>query len=150
MNYFSWFRTGLALMLTAVSCSTFPATSAKDIDVAKAEIFMPQNNASTTGSKMTIYNRSAKPLIISGVTSDRFKHVMLHTTKYEGGKREMYPVQSITVAAHQKLALTPNTSHIMLMGFTQALKIGELVSLSLHTNQGNVAVIARVAPMHLR
>jgi len=150
VSYFSWFRTSLSLVLLAFSLSSFAATSVKDIEVAKAEIFMPQSNSTATGAKMTIYNRSDKPLIISDVTSDRFKHSMLHGTKYVVGKREMYEVQTITVPAHQKLALTPNTTHIMLMGLTQPLQMGELISLSLNTNQGRVTVIARVAAMHLR
>lgn len=150
MHISSWFRTSLALMCFVVSFNTFAETLVNEIEIAKAEIFMPQNSASATGSKMTIYNRSGNPLIIDDVTSARFKQIMLHATRFEGGKREMYPVQTITVAAHHTLALTPNTSHIMLAGFTQPLQMGDLVNLTLHTNQGELLVIARVVPMHLR
>ncbi|SIO92991.1 copper chaperone PCu(A)C [Vibrio spartinae] len=150
MTNFSWCRMGLIFVLMAVTRMVFAATLAENIEVGKAEIFMPQRNASATGSKMTIYNRSDKPLIIREVTGQRFKQIMLHATTYKSGQREMYPVEQITVAAHQKLALTPNTSHIMLMGFTRPLQRGEFVSLILHTNQGLVRVIARVVPMSIR
>ncbi len=147
---FSWCRMGLIVMLMSVASVGFAATSAENIEVGKAEIFMPQPNASATGSKMTIYNRSDKPLVIREVTGPRFKQIMLHGTTYKSGQREMYPVDQITVAAHQKQALTPNTSHIMLMGFTRPLQTGEFVSLILHTNQGLVRVIARVVPISIR
>ncbi|SJN54879.1 hypothetical protein VR7878_00970 [Vibrio ruber DSM 16370] len=150
MANFSWRRVVGFLSFMVVTSVTFPATSAEKIEVGKAQIFMPQRNASSTGSKMTIYNRSEQPLIIREVTGERFKQVMLHITTYQSGKREMHPVDQITIAAHQRLALTPNTSHIMLMGFTQPLQMGELVSLTLHTNQGLVPVIARVVPMSIR
>ncbi|WP_059121315.1 copper chaperone PCu(A)C [Vibrio sp. MEBiC08052] len=150
MTNFSWRRAAGIFIFMVVTSVTFAATSAENIEVGKAQIFMPQRHASSTGSKMTIYNRSEQPLMIREVTSQRFQHIMLHTTTYQSGKREMHPVDQITVAAHQKLALTPNTSHIMLMGFTQPLQMGELVSLILHTNQGPVTVIARVVPMSIR
>ncbi|WP_038183716.1 copper chaperone PCu(A)C [Vibrio rhizosphaerae] len=150
MTNFLWWRTGLICMLMTVASAPFAAASTGEIEVGKAEIFMPQRNASGTGSKMTIYNRSDQPLMIRAVTGERFRQVMLHTTTYQSGKREMHPVDHITVAAHQKLALTPNTAHIMLMGFTRPLQMGELVSLILHTNQGSVTVIARVVPMSIR
>lgn len=143
-----WLLCGLLMVLVSVFSGTALAQSV-DIEVGQAEIFLPQNGASATGSKMTIYNRTDQSLVITKVQGKLFKHIMLHETVFEGGQRVMQPIAQITVKPHQQLALTPNTAHIMLMGLLRPLKQGELVPLTLVTNQGAVNVIARVVPMHL-
>lgn len=143
-------RISWLLVLSLWSLSLWAKTGSSAVEVGQAVIFLPQANAHATGSKMTIYNRSNEPLVIKKVTSDAFKHIMLHQTKFEGGQRVMYPIKTLTVDPHQKLAMTPNTVHIMLMGFKHPLQRGELIPLILITNQGQVPVVARVAPMYLR
>jgi len=150
MTITSCFRISWLLILATFSYSALAASTVDNVEVKKAEIFLPQVGSSATGSKMTIYNRTDKPLVIEKVQSDAFKKVMLHKTKFVEGKRIMYQVPSLTVPAHQQLALTPNTAHIMVMGFIHPLNKGDLVSLTLITNQGNVPIIARIVPMRLR
>ncbi|MZI94431.1 copper chaperone PCu(A)C [Vibrio sp. CAIM 722] len=150
MTRCSWLKQISVLLFSLVSMASFAAPTAHQIEVGQAEIFLPQAGAHATGSKMTIYNRSDKPLIINKVVGEEFKQIMLHKTKFEGGKRVMFMVKHLIIGPHQQLAMTPNTAHVMLMGFKHPLKKGELVSLTLMTNQGKVPVIARVAPMHLR
>jgi periplasmic copper chaperone A len=129
---------------------TYLTDGLPDIEVGQAAIFLPQYGASGTGSKMTIYNRSDKPLIIKQIVCDVFDSIMFHTTKFESGQRSMSPVGSLTVAAHHDLVLTPNTTHIMLMGIKRPLQSGEYLTLSLATNQGVLSVIAQVVPMTIR
>ncbi|MCA2018731.1 copper chaperone PCu(A)C [Vibrio tritonius] len=139
----------LVIMLVMMVAPNVVLAQSIHVEVGQAEIFMPQNGASATGSKMTIYNRTDKPLIITKVVGKLFKHTMLHETVFEGGQRVMRPIAELTVKPHQQLVLTPNTAHIMLMGLIRPLKRGELVPLTLVTNQGPVNAIARVVPMHL-
>ncbi|MCE0495701.1 copper chaperone PCu(A)C [Vibrio salinus] len=122
----------------------------KMIDVQNPVVFQLANGANATGSKMTIYNHTDKDLIIDGFTSNDFKRTMLHSTRYESGKRVMFHVDHITVPAHKKLALTPNTHHFMLFNPIHKLKTGEFLTLKVHTNQGEFDVIAQVVPRRLK
>ncbi len=145
-----------ALMVFAVGLMAMFTFSAQAIDLSKLVdvqnpvIFQLANGANATGSKMTIYNRSDKDLIIDGFKTDAFKKTMLHDTKYESGKRVMFHVDHITVPAHKQLALTPNTHHFMFMGPQHKIETGEFITLKVHTNQGEFDVLAQVVPRRLK
>lgn len=150
MHRRTWLKSLEVVLLALVSYPALAASNAANVEVGQARIFLPQSGAKATGSKMTVYNRSDKELIIYRVESDAFNKIMLHQSEFKGGKRVMEPVKQIRIAAHQRLAMTPNTVHVMFMDFVKPLKNGDLISFTLITNQGNVPVIARIAPMHLR
>lgn len=122
----------------------------KLIDVENPVVFQLAQGAKGTGSKMTIHNNTDKDLIIEGVSSELFKMTMLHNTKYESGKRVMFEVDKITVGAHKKLALTPNTHHLMLFKPLRKLVLYEFLTLKVKTNQGEFDIIAKVVPRRLK
>ncbi len=145
----------LRLLFMATLINVFHPVNAasmqiKGIEVENPVVFMLQPGAKGTGSKMTIYNRTDTDLVIDGFSSDTFAKTMLHSTRYEGGKRVMFHIDKITVPAHKQLALTPNTHHFMLFNPTRPLQIGDFVTLSLHTNQGELTVLAQVEPRQLK
>lgn len=122
----------------------------KLVEIENPVIFQLSLGAKATGSRMTIHNNSEQDLIIEGVHSDLFKMSMLHSTKYESGKRIMFEIDKITIPAHKKLALTPNTHHLMMFHPLRKLELNEFLTLTVKTNQGEFKIIAKVVEKQLR
>ncbi|PWI33277.1 copper chaperone PCu(A)C [Vibrio albus] len=120
------------------------------VDVENPMIFQLAQGANGTGSKMTIHNNTGKKLVITGLSSDVFGMTMLHSTKFESGKRVMFHIDEIAIPADKKLALTPNTHHLMLFNPKRTLELGEFLTLHIQTNQGEFNIIAQVVPRRLK
>ncbi|SHO55223.1 hypothetical protein VQ7734_00942 [Vibrio quintilis] len=140
----------LSLTLTSVSTAAEKQTLQQQIEVQNPVIFQLKPGAKGTGSKMTIYNNTDKKLVIDGFSCEGFAMTMLHQSKFEGGQRKMYEVSEISVPAHKKLALTPNTHHLMMFKPQHPLKTGEFLTMKVHTNQGEFKIIAKVVPHRLK
>lgn len=150
----AWFKYGVIALVVFGLSSAMAHEQANNerpkIEVANAQLFLLQPHASATGSRMTIYNRSDRKLVISAVHCQWFSKAMLHQTRFINGQRQMFAVKSISIAAHQQLALTPNTTHLMFMGPKRVIAQGDLIVLTLSTNVGPLKVVAKAVPMHLR
>ncbi|GAB2662439.1 copper chaperone PCu(A)C [Vibrio panuliri] len=141
----------LVITCFAMMSSAWASQNLQDkVEIESPVIFQLANGAKGTGSKMTIHNNSDQALIINGFKIDEFDKAMLHGTKYEAGKRKMFMVKSITIPAHKKLALTPNTHHFMMFAPKRALKVGEYLTMLVNTNQGDFKIIAQVVPRKLK
>lgn len=146
----------LAVSIIFTFCGAITSAQASDshlqkrIEVKNPVIFQLAEGAKGTGSKMTIYNNSDEDLIIEGFTSDVFKMTMLHGVKYESGKRIMFEIDKVTIVAHKKLALTPNTHHLMMFGPLRKLVLNEFLTLRVKSNQGEFDIIAKVVPRRLK
>lgn len=138
----------LLSLVPAVNAST--PTLQNKVQIDSPVIFQLASGAKGTGSKMTIYNNSDQTLIITGFHINEFDKTMLHSTKYEAGKRVMFMVKDITIPAGKKTALTPNTHHFMMFGPKRTLKLGEFLTMTVDTNQGQFKVIAQVVPRKLK
>ncbi|MBL4831744.1 MAG: copper chaperone PCu(A)C [Aliivibrio sp.] len=142
-----------AILVFSALVSTAQAENqnlAKQIEIENPVVMQLAQGAKGTGSKMTIHNNTDEDLIIESFSSELFKMTMLHSTKYESGKRVMFEIQSITIPAHKKLALTPNTHHLMLFNPLRKLVLGEFLTLKVTTNQGKFDIIAQVVPRRLK
>ena len=68
---------------------------------------------------------------LTGASSPVAKQAELHETIDTNGIMKMRPVQELTVAPDKPLLFAPGGYHVMLMGLTQTLKLGQTFPLTL-------------------
>jgi periplasmic copper chaperone A len=94
---------------------------------------------------LVLQNNGAAEDRLLSVESDIAKAIELHETKESGGMLEMSPVPNIPVPANGKAELKPGGFHIMLIGLTRELKVGDKVQLTLNFEKaGKIPVTAEV------
>lgn len=94
---------------------------------------------------MQIKNEASVVDELVAVRTDVATVVEFHETKEVEGKMKMSHVESIEVPANGQIALKPGHSHLMLIGLTRQLAVGEEVSLTLiFKNAGEIQVTAQI------
>ncbi len=95
---------------------------------------------------MTIRNPGSQPDRLVKATTDAAKAVELHTVSQDNsGVMAMHPVDGIDVPANGEATLQPGGFHIMLIGLTRDLNVGEQVTVTLTFAQaGDMTVAATV------
>lgn len=95
---------------------------------------------------MTIRNPGQQVDRLVNVASDAAKAAELHAVSQDkNGVMAMHPVDGIDVPANGEVALQPGGFHIMLIGLTRDLKVGDQVTVTLTFDKGgNLAVAATV------
>jgi copper(I)-binding protein len=100
---------------------------------------------------LTIVNKGSEADQLVSANSDVAKAIELHNVKMENNVMKMFQVPAIDVPANGKAELKPGGFHVMLIGLTRDLKVGEKVKLTLNFQKaGSVTLEAEVreAPMH--
>lgn len=80
---------------------------------------------------MTIRNPTATPDRLIKAQSDVAKVVELHNVAMKDGVMSMYPVEAIEVPANSEAVLKPGSFHVMLIGLTRDLVVGETMTVTL-------------------
>ncbi len=80
---------------------------------------------------VTLHNHGESNDKLVGASSSVAKSVQLHTHKYENGIMRMRHIKSITIPGKGSATLKPGGDHIMLMGLTKKLKMGNSFPLTL-------------------
>ena len=100
------------------------------------------------GGYVTLHNTGDTTVTLTGATSARYGHVMLHQSTTEGGMGRMSMVEQLAIPAHGSVALAPGGYHLMLMQATKAVNAGETVPVTLDFADGShlpVEFLARPA-----
>ena len=94
---------------------------------------------------MVLQNNGAAEDKLLSVESDVAKTIELHETKESNGMMAMSPVPNVPVPAYGKAELKPGGYHVMLIGLTRELKVGDKVQLTLNFEKaGKIPVTAEV------
>ena len=94
---------------------------------------------------MVLQNNGAAEDKLLSVESDVAKTIELHETKESNGMMAMSPVPNVSVPANGKAELKPGGYHVMLIGLTRELKVGDKVQLTLNFEKaGKIPVTAEV------
>jgi periplasmic copper chaperone A len=94
---------------------------------------------------LVIQNNGAAEDKLLSVESDVAQTIELHETKETNGMMAMSPVPNIPVPANGKAELKPGGFHVMLIGLTRELKVGDKVQLTLNFEKaGKIPVTAEV------
>ena len=85
----------------------------------------------TSAVYFMIVNDGGAADTLTGASSAVAKMAELHQTRFVGDVAEMAPVARVDIPAHGQFEFKPEGYHVMLMGLTQELKVGETISLTL-------------------
>ncbi len=102
-------------------------------------------NTMLSAAYMTIHNEGGEDDRLLSASSDIAAAVELHNVKMENDVMSMFQVPFIAVPADEHATLKPGSYHIMLIGVTRELKVGDHVSLTLNFEKaGSVTLEAEV------
>jgi copper(I)-binding protein len=135
----------LALAALAV-CACDQARPAAGVQVEDA--YLPAPPGDVAAVYFRVRDRSGAGDTLVGVQSPRAA-AMLHQTVIEGGTAQMRPAEDgLPVPPGGVLELRPGGAHVMLMGISEPLAVGETVPLELHFERaGTVTVQAPVVSL---
>lgn len=99
-----------------------------------------------TGAFMQIRNTTDRADVLLSASSEVAAEVQIHETSMQGGVMSMAEVSGVEIPAAGMAELKPGGYHIMLIGLTQELKVGDTVTLVLtFENAGEITVQAPVS-----
>ena len=136
---------GIVLVLAVVvaACGS-TTTSTSGITVSEAWVRNPPIADQPGAAYLVIQNGGSADKLLS-VTSDVAQMIELHQSMESGGMMQMSPVSNIEVPANGKVELKPGGFHMMLMGLTRPLKLGDKVQFTLNFEKaGKIPVTAEV------
>jgi copper(I)-binding protein len=88
-----------------------------------------------------ITSHAPGPFRLLGATSPAFGDVMVHRSLEESGVTHMAHVDGVDLNPGQSVAFAPGGYHLMLMGRTQELHVGEEVPVTLRFNDDQTLVV---------
>ena len=91
---------------------------------------------SVSAAFMILHNHVIKERSIVAAYSDVAAAVELHNHIMEDGMMKMRRVDAIVIPGHGEVVLQPGGSHIMLIGLTRSLEMGEKVAIELEFADG--------------
>ena len=113
-----------------IAARALAAESAITIDDAWARPSLGAGGASAV--YFILHNKGKEPDTLTRVTTPAATNAALHETRIENGVAKMLPVQSVEIPAGGSFAFAPKGPHVMLMGLTAPLKVGDSIALTLH------------------
>jgi copper(I)-binding protein len=133
----------IGALLAALAAPAFAAENTITVDGAWARPSLGAGGASA--AYFTIHNHGADADTLTGVSTPSATAAALHESRLENGVAKMLPVQSVDIPAGAAVALEPRGKHVMLMGLTQPLKVGDSIVLTLKLkNAGAINVTAPI------
>jgi len=137
---------GVVLMLAAVmaACGGSSDSTTSGLTVSDAWVRSPITPDQPGAAYLVIQNDGTADKLLS-VTSDVAQTIELHESMMSGNMMQMSPVPNIEVPANGKAELKPGGFHMMLIGLTRPLKVGDKVQLTLNFEKaGKIPVTADV------
>ena len=108
-----------------------------DLQIIHANIPAPMGTAQAAAGYMGISNAGDHPDTLIGVEVGFAAQATLHTTEFSAdGVASMTPVEALEIPAGDTILLEPGGYHIMLMGLTQPLNVGDMLPATLIFEQG--------------
>lgn len=139
----AWAR---AAMMAPAAGAMATATPAAMLDATPAGDAMGMGMGGVNSAiYMTIQNPGATADRLIKAQSEAAQTVELHTMAEENGLMKMHPVEAVDVPAQGEAVLKPGGFHVMLLGLTRDLKVGDKVTVTLTFEQaGAITVEAEV------
>jgi copper(I)-binding protein len=136
--------TATALLLLLAACGA--AATGSEIVVSDARVPVP---AGANGAGyLTLANDGDADDRLVGASTDIAEAVELHESSMEGGSMSMRQLEGIDVPAGGAAVLEPGGLHLMLVGVTDELTVGDAVELTLEfAEAGEQTVRAEVVPL---
>ena len=94
-----------------------------------------------TGAFLSLKNDSDSDRSLVRAESDAAKNVELHEHVHKDGMMQMREVEKIDITKGSTTALKPGGLHIMMIGLTRALNVGDIVDIKLIFDDGSEQVV---------
>jgi len=101
----------------------------------------------TSAVYFVIVNEGSQADTLIGASTDVAKVVEMHETQIKDDVAEMVPVSHVDIPARGRIEFKPGGYHVMLIGLTQDLKVGETLKLTLQFEKsGAIALVVPIQP----
>ena len=107
----------------------------------------PAAQGQTGAGFMVLRNPDAKPDALVSVASPVARTVQIHQSSMSGGMASMKPVTRVELPAGGAVTFAPGGYHLMLMGLSKAVKVGDAVPATLIFASGAKVQTTLVAGM---
>jgi len=135
---------GIVLILAVVVAACGGSSGGSGLILSDAWVRNPAIADQPGAAYLVIQNNGAADKLLS-VTSDIVQTIELHESMMSGNMMQMSPLPNIEVPANGKVELKPGGFHLMLIGLTRPLKVGDKVQLTLNFEKaGRIPVTANV------
>ena len=111
---------------TASNQSATQAAAMAGMHLIDARIHAPAPGQPISAGYFTLMNHGSEAVTLSGLTSDTVS-VQMHTTKVENNGTTMRPLNTITIAADDRIIFKPGGNHLMIRELPSDLKSIALV-----------------------
>lgn len=132
--------TNLSLRALLVGASLLVATAAAaaELEVKAPWVALAPPGAQATAAFMELHNPGEQPVDVVGADAEGFEAIELHRSINENGMHRMVQQDRITVPAGGSVKLAPGGYHIMLIGPERSLEEGEVLTVELRLEGGEV------------
>lgn len=118
---------------------------ASDIEVSEAYVRAVPPNLPNSAAFMIIHNKSDTTLFLQSASSSSAKTLKLHEHIMEKGMIKMQQIFQIEIPAKSDIALKPGGLHVMLIGLSNPLKVGDVINnFSLFFSNGEAVHLKQV------
>ena len=138
----------MKLALAAIAALSV-ASAAQAAPKVEAAWTRPAALGGTGAGFMTLKNPDAKPDALVAVESPLSKVVQIHQSSMSGGMASMKEVTRVAIPAGGAVTFAPGGYHLMLIGLTKPVKVGDKVPATLTFASGarvKVSFVAGLAP----
>ena len=129
-------RSALLILLTAASLSA----SAASLEVTDARIRWLPGELPLAGY-MTLYNRNASLVVLTGATSPWFDSIMMHESISEDGQARMDMRRQVDIPPGGTVEFEPRHYHLMMMSRQKEMHPGDSIPVTLHYEDGSSQTI---------
>ncbi|MGB1682665.1 MAG: copper chaperone PCu(A)C [Arenicellales bacterium] len=112
------------------------------IEVHEAIVRMVPPGQSVSVAFMTLHNHDSRDRVLVSGRSEVADSVELHNHVMQDGLMKMRRVDAVTLPAGGSVSLKPGGLHIMLIGLTRTLQLGQTVEIDLYFADGERLTLA--------
>ena len=125
------------------AAQTAMATST-DIVVRDAWVRESTAHRTTSAGYVTIENRGARDVILTGVAVDGAQRVELHAMLHDNGQATMKSVGQVRIPAHGSVELAPGGLHAMIFDIGSPFERGKAVTMTLRFDDKQIKTVQAV------
>lgn len=120
-----------ALAVAALGLATGAAARPAALAIRDPLIRPTAPGQPVTAAYMTLFNPTARPLRLTGVTCACAASVAPHESREAGGLMQMRPMGAVVIQPRGRVIFAPGGLHLMVMGLRRPVKAGEVVPMRL-------------------
>ncbi len=130
-------KTVLNTLVMTIALALSGVVAADAVSVIDPYVRAMPPGQKVTGAFLSLKNDSDSDRALVRAESDVAKNVELHEHVHKDGMMQMREVEKIDIAKGSTTALKPGGLHIMLIGLTRALNVGDIVDIKLIFDDGS-------------